>query len=89
MQKGLNRYCGRGHLHFLTLNCEGEARLVTIDSADGQNPGDNRPKPHAQTRRVGHPNSSPHLASGPPAPTLELIIINRGSRPQTLPPILE
>jgi len=48
MRKRLNRYCGRGHLHFLAFRYQGEAGQVIIDSVGGQNPGDNRPKlPHA------------------------------------------
>ena len=51
MRKRLNRFCGRAHLHFLTLSCEEEAGLVTIDSAGGQNYGDNGTK--TPTRKPG------------------------------------
>jgi len=49
--------------------------LVTIDSAGGTKLwGQTGPKPpQPQTRRVGHPNSSPHLPSGPPARSKDAI----------------
>ena len=74
MPKGLKRFYGRGELHFLTLSCYRRWLIRSNDDNERQAPRPEKAsemkKPHAQNRRMGHPDPYSRHKSGPPATVL-------------------